>query len=602
MRLSAQTHIQIFAKKALISFFVFLLLASFTAGEIHGQTQHTGTSSPETLNDFRTPDVEDNVPRNSHSYTQIVLFDVLSAVGCQLAGIDVVDETRPCIGYNPETKKLTSTHTFGADGTTPKIGGAIGLMSQQIGVLYQQPISSVEQLNYLASNFGIVENTYAQAPRKAAICNGNTANLGYGFCGLYPIMDIWQFVRNIAYAFLVIAFVVLALGIMLRFKIDARNVMTLQNQIPRVIISIILITFSYTMAGAMVDLMWTITYMGMAAITKGSGATMCDFSQGTGADSTVDKAAQKHILQTPVSFVNAIFSDDCSNTLVGPKGMLLLSNTTGGAIGDILTELVMKTVGINYNSARSSCGLTSLGDCIGAAVGFILSAIIKLIILIALFVTLTRLWFNLLKTVVLFLIFTIAGPIWIVFGLLPGRPMGFEKWFRLIFAHLIPFPLVAWMLTFAVVLSTEYTNLPDPTAIFIPPLIGNPNMNNFGTLLAFGLILLTPGIPDMIKQKMKVPPGGSGAIIRGNIASGGKVAGDAASAGWSRHTRRFDPETEKNAGFLRQFTYGRVLGMNKAEKTANGGEVKPTRRYKWATKLLGGGLGTRNEWRRRKSA
>ena len=201
---------------------------------------------------------------------------------------------------------------------------------------------------------------------------------------------------------------------------------------------------------------------------------------------------------------------------------------------------------------------------------------------LVLLVTLVRLWFNLLKTAALFLIYTISGPIWIVFGLLPGRPMGFEKWMRQIFAHLIPFPLVAWMLTFAFVLSFEYSNKPDPNTMFIPPLVGNPSMNNFGVLLAFGLILLTPGIPDIIKQKMKVPPGGMGAIIHGNLAGGTKVGMKAGEKGWARSVRRANEEKGINAGFLRQFGYGRVLGMKGKDPKLN-----PTRRYKVVRWLTG---------------
>ena len=55
---------------------------------------------------------------------------------------------------------------------------------------------------------------------------------------------------------------------MLRIKIDPRTVMTIQNQIPRVIICIILITFSYAFAGAMIDVMWAVTYMGVNKITQ----------------------------------------------------------------------------------------------------------------------------------------------------------------------------------------------------------------------------------------------------------------------------------------------------------------------------------------------
>ncbi len=605
MRLSAQTHIKNIVKKVLISFCILLLLTSFSTKNTYAQTQRVeSSSSSQILDEFRTPDVEDNVPRNSHSYAQIVLIDVLSAVGCQLAGIDIVDETRPCLGYNPDSQKLTQVTI--PDNTRPQLGGVLGFLSTQVGTLYHQPISSVEYINYMSSNFGLVEQTYAtnQQPQNGgAICNGNVNNMGYGFCSMYPIMGIWQFVRNIAYALLVIAFVVLALGIMLRFKIDARNVMTLQNQIPRVIIAILLITFSYTLAGAMVDLMWTVTYMGMSMITSNSQTTMCDYTNNT--TSPIDQSAQKHLVQTPMAYVNAIFSESCGG--LPARGISKISNDTGGAVGDMITQLTFSFLGINY-TRPPRCSLTSLGECIPAGIALIVSSIIKLIMLVTIIITLFRLWFNLLKTAVLFLVYTVMGPIYIVLGLLPGRPLGFENWLKHIFAYLLTFPVIAWMLTFAIILATEFKSKSDPNNLFLPPLVGNSNMDNFGSLIAFGLILLTPGMPDAIKAKLTPQGLGLGKQIRGGIAAGGSVIGEAGEAGWKRSWRRADPRTGMEAGAVRQFTYNRILGMG--EKTMLGkprkmrtdadGNIIGTRRYEWFAKAAGGTAGVSGEPRGRK--
>ncbi len=553
------------------------------------------SQSQQTLNEFRIPDTDSTVPKNTHAYTQILLIDILSAITCQLTGIDPVMPSQPCIGFNPLTGKFGAAQQRIED--KPQLGGALGVLAQQIGVLYQKPASSKTYFDYLSANFGIVKPAYAQQTN----CNSlNNSAFGYGYCGLNPIFEIWKLARDFAYALLVIAFVVLALGIMLRFKIDARTVMTLQNQIPRVIIAIILITFSYAIAGVMVDLMWTVTYMGMDAITSASSAKVCL----NGTNPPISNAAQQYLLETPLRYVDSIFADDC-NSLLGSKGLIMLANDTGGAIGNIITDLIFNAFGSNFNAASSDCSFTNIGDCFKKGIALIISLIIKLIVVITLIITLIRLWFNLLKTVVLFIVYALEGPIYIVFGLLPGRPLGFEKWLRLIFAHLVPFPLVAWALTFARVLSASYSvSIPNPNTVFVPPLIGNPNMNNFGILLAFGLILITPGIPDTIKERLKVPGGKMGGMIRGGLAGGGAVVAASTGAGWKRMTRKYDPETEKEAGILRQAAFGRPFGLgmrgDRLAKDAKTGEyLNPTRRYKWFKKLTGGTFGTRDEHKRR---
>lgn len=586
-------------------FFLALGIVFFVGSNYHSnayaQTVSTTPQSPSELTKFRTPDVEGDVPRNSHTYTQIVTIDVLSAVLCQLTGIDPVNPKQACVSVDPTTGKFVLAPAPKDENGNPKIGGLLGVMSQQMAMVYQPPVTATTYFNYLSSNFGL-EKAYAQNPGQTTNCNtiGNNT-FGYGYCGLNPIFNTWKTVRDIAYAFLVVAFVILALGIMLRFKADPRTVMTLQNQIPRVIVAILLITFSYAIAGFMIDLMWTITYMGIGAITNSATADSSNPNafktcNAQGKQAPLGEAAPQYLLQTPLSFTGSIFATSCDGPING-NGILKLGNDTGGAIGDIVTSLILKFVGIDYDNARDSCGFTDLMNCVYAAFGYLISFIVKLIVVIALLVTLIRLWFQLLKTAVIFMVYTIAGPIWIVFGLIPGRPLGFEKWLRQEFAHLAAFPLVAWALVGARVLADIYPLHPDPNSIWVPPLIGNPNMNGFGALLAFGLILITPGIPDLIKEKMKVPGGGKlGSQIRGGIASGAGPIANSSGAVTKRLTRKYDPETQREAGILRQFTYGRILGMKNQDvhkKDAHGNPVpfKPTRRYKLARMLMGGSLG-----------
>ena len=84
---------------------------------------------------------------------------------------------------------------------------------------------------------------------------------GTGFDGLKPLLPLWTVFRNIVYILFVLVFVIIGVAIMLRLKIDPRTVMTIQNQIPKLIIGILLVTFSFSIAGFLIDIMYTSIYL-----------------------------------------------------------------------------------------------------------------------------------------------------------------------------------------------------------------------------------------------------------------------------------------------------------------------------------------------------
>jgi hypothetical protein len=496
-----------------------------------------------------------NVPQNHHAYTQIVLIDMLSAVMCELTGIDPTAPQQPCLGVNSLTGKIgiapQQLPTFGqATNTSPQVGGAVGLMTQYISTLYVPAVSTTQYVNYLSADFGIVKHTYAA---NANTKNCNTNPFGYGFCGLSPILSLWTDLRDLAYALLTILFIAIGIGVMLRFKVDPRTVMTLQNQIPRVIIAIILITFSFAIAGALVDLMWTVTYAGVNFIANAapnSKVALCPPGP-----QSLNHVVETRLADQPISFTNTVFRADCKGNI--DNGLLSLSNKVSGSLGDLVDQLVHDLLFNNGSTCHVSWwNLVQDAKCavVNGALNILLwitEQLVKLIIIIAILIALFRLWFNLIKCYLTFLIFVIMGPIWIVLGLIPGRPMGFEKWLRIIFSNLAVFPLVAFLLVFARVIVDAVPSGPGtPDTFFVPPLVGNPNLTTFSDLMGFGAIMIAPSIPDIIKERMKAT---GQAKYGATIAAGVGLAAAAFSAPgrrtWENLNRR-NPQTGAPEGAL----------------------------------------------------
>ncbi|MEK7605014.1 MAG: type IV secretion system protein [Patescibacteria group bacterium] len=184
---------------------------------------------------------------DDHTRAQSLLIDISSAIICQLVGIDPVDPQKGCVVLDPINHKLTYAPQQNG---LPQIGGILGTTSTMIGSLYTKPASTSESVRYLAQNFGIGQHIYAQ---------DNPDN--QGFKGLSSLQSTWLIMRNLAYLLLTILFVVIGFAIMIRVHIDPRTVMSIQNQIPKIVVAVIMITFSYAIVGFLIDTMWFFSYV-----------------------------------------------------------------------------------------------------------------------------------------------------------------------------------------------------------------------------------------------------------------------------------------------------------------------------------------------------
>ncbi|HEV2340073.1 MAG TPA: hypothetical protein VGT05_04980 [Patescibacteria group bacterium] len=184
-----------------------------------------------------------NVPVDLHTWTQNVMIEVAASLSCQLTGVDPVDRNASCLGIDPKTQKI---------GFVKKGGGVLALVNQAIIATYtNQPLHTSDYLTYMGRNFGLVKPAYA--------ITTPPCTYSIGFCGLTPLLNIWVIFRNFVYLFFALVFVFIGLLIMLRVKIDPRTVMSVQNQIPKIVIGLILVTFSFAIAGFLVDLMYVAT-------------------------------------------------------------------------------------------------------------------------------------------------------------------------------------------------------------------------------------------------------------------------------------------------------------------------------------------------------
>ncbi len=456
-----------------------------------------------------SPLTESDVPNDVNTKAQVALIAAANTIICQFTGLDMLNHGKPCLTINFSNGKIG--YSKQADSKMP--GGLLGQVSTMIGSTYDLPVHTNDYTRYLSQNFGLTKKAYAQ---------------GVGFTSLNPLLGIWTRMRDLCYLAFAVIFVVIGFGIMLRVKIDPRTVMSIQNQIPKIIISILLITFSYAIAGLLVDTMWTATYLGINILTD---RPVCAQGQ------AITAVATDNLLTTPLSYVDKLFSSTNCSSL----GIVPLSWNVGQTIGALITSAVGTMFTGNGSPAGSCVSWTGVdwGECIRGALTYIFTFIFGiaafLVILIAIFVQLIRVWFMLIKAYIYVIMYTLLGPFYIFLGLVPGTTsFGFEAWIRYMASGLSMFPATIFIfLTGVIVANNDAINSASSTDKFIPPLVGNPAIqNNFGMLIALGAILIAPEVANMMRNVFKAQPSKyTGQILQGAGIGAGAVGALGAGVG-----------------------------------------------------------------------
>ena len=168
---------------------------------------------------------------------------------------------------------------------------SINALSIMIGGAWDtsDPSGSVLPLNFqhgaLSGLGGSIIAMYANPPastREYAIDLGKTLGFlpkyavaqGIGFSGLSPLLPIWKVSRDISYGILAVILIVVGLMVMFRKKIDPKTVVTVQNSIPRIVVALLLVTFSYAIVGILIDGMYLLIALIVSMISSATGETI----------------------------------------------------------------------------------------------------------------------------------------------------------------------------------------------------------------------------------------------------------------------------------------------------------------------------------------
>ncbi|MFC1622272.1 hypothetical protein ACFL13_02760 [Patescibacteria group bacterium] len=77
---------------------------------------------------------------------------------------------------------------------------------------------------------------------------------------LEPILEIWKVVRNFSFGIMAVIMLYVGIAIIVRKQINPQTVVTVQYALPKIILALILIAFSYPIGAAMTGLGWSLMH------------------------------------------------------------------------------------------------------------------------------------------------------------------------------------------------------------------------------------------------------------------------------------------------------------------------------------------------------
>ncbi len=348
----------------------------------------------------------------------------------------------------------------------------VGRVSNAIAYLYiNKPADTAQFIAYYGQKMGLVQPAYAQ-------------NQGIGFGGLKPLLPLWQAFRNIAYGLIIIVMVIIGFMVMLRMKIDPRTVISVQNAIPRVLVTLFLITFSYAIAGLMIDVMYLSLFLFISVVRSSEIAPFPRFQEAMAAYAGGSAwALISSVFSAGMNSVNDIVA------MIGGFTLRFVTGLIGAVIGGIVGGPLILFVPLGI----------PIGGILGAAAAPIL---VWLIVAVALTFAAVRILVMLLNAYINIIISILFGPLQLMLGAIPNTNT-FGSWFKNLLANLIVFPLTSSLLLIGTILTHVAANNPNMWAA--PGLVGSAERGVSG-LIGLGMILTIPGIVNGVKETLKAKP------------------------------------------------------------------------------------------------
>jgi hypothetical protein len=379
---------------------------------------------------------------------------------------------------------------------------------------------------------------------------------GIGFAALTPILGTWKAFRDMAYYLLTVMFLITGILILIRHKISSNMAVTVQNALPRLVITLIMITFSYAIAGAIVDLMFLVLNF-IVNVFQNQIFEAGDINSTIG--DARNLALNTHIFSFTMDYVFGSPGSHNSNAWEASR-----------AVGQIVYEAIKNAAGLS--------GAFESGGFLANLFTGILQLIFAIIFGIALLIAMFRVFFALVMSYAGFVMNVVLSPLILLEGAIPGKDP-FKDWIKNLIAGLAPFVVVVFMILMSLALTGSHTRAgigydqaaPADSGLRLPLILaGNIPAESFLGILGMGFMLLLPNAVEISKKIV----GAKGGIMDeykdkalGNFKQGWKGPGPVTGKGIVQGAGRFAAGAAIGGGV------GAAVGYNQ-RRAAGGNRIQ----------------------------
>ena len=387
----------------------------------------------------------------------------------------------------------------------------IGRMTGAIALPFVNPPASGVYYAYESmSKFGFLPQVYAAE--------------GIGLGSLQPLFQLWSTLRDISFMVIVVIIIVMGFLIIFRAKINPQTVMGIESALPRIIITLLLITFSFAIVGLLFDLM----YIFMAVIITALGPI---------AGIPSDQMVAKFLLGGPDD-IFSLFSNPAapkniwiSNILFGLPNALMRAVPVVGDVVQIsgtvlgfwkifpwIWHNIFSGAGAEFFNLDFSAGIFAAdGPILGAitrilfiyimlpvafsVAAFVIPLLIGLLILLTVITLFFRILMMIFRSYITVLILTALSPLILLLEAVPGRST-FSNWFRSIASELIVFPALVAILLIGVII----TQATDKGFLIQFPFLYGVNANALSMIVGMMLLFMIPSLIKLVKTAIQPKP------------------------------------------------------------------------------------------------
>ncbi|HLC94117.1 MAG TPA: hypothetical protein VJH96_00940 [Patescibacteria group bacterium] len=391
--------------------------------------------------------------------------------------------------------------------------------------------------NYNRSIFGFVGNLmvmpYANPPasgmyfaydslKNAGFIPRAYAAEGIGFASIKPMIGIWKAFRNVAYLILVLVLVLIGFMIMFRMKLNPQTVISVENTLPRIVMSLIFITFSFAIAGFLIDLMYVTIAVAINVISKTQVNNEPIFKNALDVQNRYMTAGLIDLWPHGVgiggwSFLNtfksagSIFGIGNSFINILPRGLEIFVRGILAIPAILLFKhWIYKPFDTILDNLKNLPAIGSIFSILKVILELILifalsplgaGIIVGILFLFTLLFLIVRIFFMLLISYVKILLLIIFSPLILLFEVIPGKK-SFAFWSRSLIGELLTFPLIIiFFLVGYMITSTAFSS---GTTLFKPPFLFGLDQKAFASILGMGIVLVIPQLVKMIKELMGI--------------------------------------------------------------------------------------------------